>query len=88
MFGHAHRAGEPGTYKEMIEIKLDGLKVAIKEDTDGYVASVEFTKVDSRQLVGDSEVELLNDVIEIIQQHYESTADQIRLIQKLRMQKG
>ena len=69
----------------MIEIKLDGLKVAIKEDTDGYVASVKFTKVDSRQLVGDSEVELLNDVIEIIQQHYESTADQIRLIQKLRM---
>ena len=69
----------------MIEIKLDGLKVAIKEDTDGYVASVEFTKVDSRQLVGDSEVELLNAVIEIIQQHYESTADQIRLIQKLRM---
>ena len=72
----------------MIEIKLDGLRVAIKEDADGYVASVEFTKVDSRQLVGDSEVELLNDVIEIIQQHYESSADQIRLIQKLRMQKG
>lgn len=69
----------------MIEIKLDGLRVAIKEDADGYVASVEFTKLDSRQLVGDSEVELLNDVIEIIQQHYESTADQIRLIQKLRM---
>lgn len=69
----------------MIEIKLDGLKVAIKEDTDGYVASVEFTASDSRQLVGDSEVELLNDVIEIIQQHYESMADQIRLIQKLRM---
>ena len=69
----------------MIEIKLDGLRVAIKEDADGYVASVEFTKLDSRQLVGDSEVELLNDVIEIIQQHYESSADQIRLIQKLRM---
>ena len=72
----------------MIEIKLDGLKVAIKENTDGYVASVEFTSTESRQLVGDSEVELLNDVIEIIQQHYESSADQIRLIQKLRMQKG
>ena len=72
----------------MIEIKLDGLKVAIKEGTDGYVASVEFTPTESRQLVGDSEVELLNDVIEIIQQHYESSADQIRLIQKLRMQKG
>jgi hypothetical protein len=39
-------------------------------------------------LDGDSEVELLNDVIEIIQQHYESSAEQIRLIQKLRMQKG
>ena len=72
----------------MIEIKLDGLKVAIKEDTDGYVALVEFTTTESRKLVGDSEVELLNDVIEIIQQHYESSADQIRLIQKLRMQKG
>ena len=69
----------------MIEIKLDGLKVAITEDSDGYVASVEFTALDSRQLVGDSEVELLNAVIEIIQQHYESMADQIRLIQKLRM---
>ena len=69
----------------MIEIKLDGLKVAITEDSEGYVASVEFTPTESRQLVGDSEVELLNDVIEIIQQHYESTADQIRLIQKLRM---
>lgn len=72
----------------MIEIKLDGLKVVITEDSDGYVASVEFTPSESRQLVGDSEVELLNDVIEIIQQHYESSADQIRLIQKLRMQKG
>ena len=69
----------------MIEIKLDGLKVAITEDSDGYIASVEFTKLDSRQLVGDSEVELLNAVIEILQQRYESTADQIRLIQKLRM---
>ena len=72
----------------MIEIKLDGLKVAITEDSDGYVASVEFTQSESRQLVGDSEVELLNAVIEILQQRYESTADQVRLIQKLRMQKG
>ena len=71
----------------MIEIKLDGLKVAITEDSDGYVASVEFTQSESRQL-GDSEVELLNAVIEILQQRYESTADQVRLIQKLRMQKG
>ena len=72
----------------MIEIKLDGLKVTITEDSDGYVASVEFTSSESRQLVGDSEVELLNAVIEILQQWYESTADQVRLVQKLRMQKG
>ena len=72
----------------MIEIKLDGLKVTIVEDSDGYVASVEFTQSEPRQLVGDSEIELLNAVIEILQQRYESTADQVRLIQKLRMQKG
>ena len=63
-----------------MKIELESFNVSIVEDGEDFIARIRFNRADDRLIVGDSGTGLMNEVIEVVQDHINKLTEDLQVI--------
>ena len=67
-----------------MKIELESFNVSIVEDGEDFIARIRFNRADDRLIVGDSGTGLMNEVIEVVQDHINKLTEDLQVIRDVR----
>ena len=67
-----------------MKIELESFSVSIVEDGEDFIARIRFNRADDRLIVGDSGTGLMNEVIEVVQDHIKHLTEDLQVIREVR----
>ena len=67
-----------------MKIELESFNVSIVEDGEDFIARIRFNRADDRLIVGDSGTGLMNEVIEVVQDHINKLTEDLQVIREVR----
>ena len=67
-----------------MKIELESFNVSIVEDGEDFIARIRFNRADDRLIVGDSGAGLMNEVIEVVQDHINKLTEDLQVIREVR----
>ena len=67
-----------------MKIELESFSVSIVEDGEDFIARIRFNRADDRLIVGDSGTGLMNEVIEVVQDHINKLTEDLQVIREVR----
>ena len=67
-----------------VKIELESFNVSIVEDGEDFIARIRFNRADDRLIVGNFETFLLDEVIEVVQDHINKLTEDLQVIQEVR----
>ena len=67
-----------------MKIELESFNVSIVEDGEDFIARIRFNRADDRLIVGDSGTGLMNEVIEVVQDHIKHLTEDLQVIREVR----
>ena len=67
-----------------MKIELERFNVSIVEDGEDFIARIRFNRADDRLIVGDSGTGLMNEVIEVVQDHINKLTEDLQVIREVR----
>ena len=67
-----------------MKIELESFNVSIVEDGEDFIARIRFNRADDRLIVGDSGTGLMNEVVEVVQDHINKLTEDLQVIREVR----
>ena len=67
-----------------MKIELESFNVSIVEDGEDFIARIRFNRADDRLIVGDSGTGLMNEAIEVVQDHIKHLTEDLQVIREVR----
>ena len=67
-----------------VKIELESFNVSIVEDGEDFIARIRFNRADDRLIVGDSGTGLMNEVVEVVQDHINKLTEDLQVIREVR----
>ena len=67
-----------------MKIELESFNVSIVEDGEDFIARIRFNRADDRLIVGDSGTGLLDEVVEVVQDHINKLTEDLQVIRDVR----
>ena len=67
-----------------MKIELSSFSVSIDRDGDDCIARIRFNRADDRLIVGDSGTGLLDEVVEVVQDHINKLTEDLQVIREVR----
>ena len=67
-----------------MKIELESFNVSIVEDGEDFIARIRFNRADDRLIVGDSGTGLLDEVVEVVQDHINKLTEDLQVIREVR----
>ena len=71
-----------------MKIELDSVHISIDREGDDCIARIRFNRADDRLILGDSEKNLLDEVIAVIDGHINKLTEDLQVIQGMRSGKN
>ena len=71
-----------------MKIELDSVHISIDREGEDCIARIRFNRADDRLILGDSEKNLLDEVIAVVQGHINKLTEDLQVIQGMRSGKN